>query len=138
MISTFIFGSLSLACTVTRAGVWPATSQASHTAFMAAKSAMSLSQITADRIFVLSLPPRASSAPISASACFNIERSVLGDHAREIHAIAIHAGLAQPRAGIDAADVAHVVSSHGLCGTHFRFAGRLWQELLAPTARGSR
>ena len=40
----------------------------------------------------------------------------------------------EPRAGIDAADVAHAVSSHGLCGTNFRFAGRLWQELLTPTA----
>src|SRR3981189_318476 len=70
MISTFISGSLRRACTVARAGVRPGTTQASHTAFMAAKSPMSASQITADRIFVLSLPPRASSASISASACF--------------------------------------------------------------------
>ena len=70
MISIFIFGSFSLASTVARAGVWPGTTQASHTAFMAAKSAMSASQIVAVRIFVLSLPPLASSESISPSACF--------------------------------------------------------------------
>jgi len=37
---------------------------------MAAKSAMSASQIVAVRIFVLSLPPLASRESISASACF--------------------------------------------------------------------
>ena len=37
---------------------------------MAVKSAMSDSQIVAVRIFVLSLPPLASSESISASACF--------------------------------------------------------------------
>jgi hypothetical protein len=37
---------------------------------MAAKSLMSDSQITAERIFVLSLPPFASKESISPSACF--------------------------------------------------------------------
>ena len=70
MISTFICGSVSLASTVARAGVCPATTQASHTAFMAAKSEISLSQITALRILLLSLPPLASRESISASVCF--------------------------------------------------------------------
>ena len=39
MISTFIFGSFSFASTVARANVWPGTTQASHTTFMAAKLA---------------------------------------------------------------------------------------------------
>src|SRR5260370_1367385 len=39
------------------------------------------------------------------------------------------------RAGMDAANVAHVLSFQGLCGTNFRFAGRLWQELPTPTGR---
>jgi hypothetical protein len=55
---------------VARAGVCPGRTQASHTAFMAPKSPMSARQITALRIFVLSLPPWASNESISASACF--------------------------------------------------------------------
>src|SRR5215216_852951 len=39
----------------------------------------------------------------------DVERGVLGDHAREIHAVAEHAGLAHARPGIDANDVSHAV-----------------------------
>ena len=111
MISTFIFGSFSLASTVARAGVWPGTTQASHTAFMAAKSPMSRSQITADRIFVFVaaalLRQRIDLGQRLLHLAGDVERGVLGDHAREIHAIAEDAGLAHARAGVDANNATH-------------------------------
>ena len=53
-----------------RAGVWPGTTQASQTSFMAAKSAMSASQTIVCRMRDLSVPAAASSRSTSASACF--------------------------------------------------------------------
>jgi hypothetical protein len=56
MISTLYSGEASPASTVARAGVLPGDTHASHTAFISAKFAMSVIQILAERIFVLSVP----------------------------------------------------------------------------------
>ena len=48
--------------TQARAGAWPAGTQASHTAFISAKSSMLFSQIVADSACSLSLPASASRA----------------------------------------------------------------------------
>ena len=57
----------SAACTVARGGVWPATTQVSHTAFMAGNSLMLARKICARRILVLSLPAWTSRASMAAS-----------------------------------------------------------------------
>jgi hypothetical protein len=66
-ISTFHSGLASSACTVARGGVWPGTTQASQTSFIAAKSARSARKIWQRRILLLSVPARASSASMAAS-----------------------------------------------------------------------
>ena len=60
MISTVYWGAASFASTVARAGVWPATTQPSQTAFISLKVDMSLSQILAESRFCLELPHSAS------------------------------------------------------------------------------
>jgi hypothetical protein len=52
---------------VARAGGWISATQASHTLFISAKSAMSASQICAISICAFELPAAASSRSISAS-----------------------------------------------------------------------
>src|SRR5262245_2668171 len=56
MISTRYCGEASFASTVARAGVLPGATQASHTAFISAKFAISVIQILADSSFDLSVP----------------------------------------------------------------------------------
>jgi hypothetical protein len=103
MISTLRSAEASAACTVARAGAAPGGSQASQTAFISAKFAMSVSQTCADNSLLLSLPALASNESICVKISFLIGRvfalGLFRDNPGEINRVVMDDSAAQPGAG---------------------------------------
>ena len=91
-----------MASTVARAGVLPGDTQASHTAFISAKFAMSVIQILAERSLLLSVPALARKPSIWDRMLFGLlghalALGLVGDDAGEIDGIAVYDRLAHAR-----------------------------------------
>ena len=87
-----------------RAGVLPGDTQASHTAFISAKFAMSVIQILAESNLLLSVPALARKPSICDEDAFGLLGHALalrrvGDDAGKIDRIAVDDGLAHARPG---------------------------------------
>ena len=108
-ISTLRSAEASAAWTVARAGAQPGGTHFSQTPFISAKSAMSVSQILAERSRALSVPAFASSASICSRISPGLESGalafgLLGDDAGKIDGIAPGHSAAQSRSGFVAFD----------------------------------
>ena len=109
MISTLYCGEASLLSTQARHGVLPGATQASQTAFISSKVAMSESQMLALSSLDLSLPAWASRPSMIARmslVCSVTEPAgrVARHLARQIDGVAVDHGLAHPRADVEALD----------------------------------
>src|SRR5215468_6651307 len=98
MISTLYCGAASLASTVARAGVLPGDTQASHTAFISAKFAMSVIQMLAASSLVLLVPAAARKLSICDRTSGLFGRTfafrIIGDDTGQIHGVAVDHRLA--------------------------------------------